>query len=202
MIFLVRLQFQADFWEGERTASFSSPRMDEDLAVAKQGSGKPISAMRLLFLFLSFATTALAQTVVIEAYPGCFLGPKRHTVSLSSESPPLVTLYREDGGKQEPAPAGTIEQSKQVIQQLLALELSQDEIGLLRNLDIVFGPAHYEIKVTLADRAWEVRYPGHLVGQTLEKKKLGKYDGPTLAMIEKLDKIHAIVAEFSPKEGK
>jgi len=151
--------------------------------------------MRLLLSLL--VATASAQTVEIEAYPGCFLGPRRHTISLSLESPPLVTLYREDGTKQQPVRSGTIEQSKKSIQQLLELELTKPEIELLRNVDTVIGPPHYEIKLMLTDRTWEVCYPGFLVGQPPEKKKLWKYDAPTLAMIAKLEKIHAIITEIS-----
>jgi len=153
--------------------------------------------MRLLFFFLSLATTALAQTVVIEAYPGCFGGPRPHTITLSSDSSPVLH-YK---GK-EPIPVGTVQQAQVAIRRLQALELSVEELQLLRKLSNGEGPARYSIRVTLADRVWSVPYRADLIGLTPEEKRLAAYDGPTLAMIEKLDKIHAIVAEFSPKEGK
>ena len=155
-----------------------------------------IRGIILLFLFSAIAS---AQSLVFESHPGCFSGPRRSTIVASVESDPVLFYYNGDGSKSQPVKVGTADQSKALINRLLALELSKEEIRLIEDQGLyIVGPASFELKMTLGDRVWKVSYPAFLTNLTPEQKKIFKYDDATLAGIGKIEKIHRIVSELLP----
>src|SRR6476660_9864777 len=106
----------------------------------------------LLFLFSAIGS---AQRLVFESYSGCFTGPRRSTIVATPESSPALYFYNGEGTKADPVNVGTANQSRAVIDQLLALELSKEEIKMIEDRDTLTGPNSYELKMAIGDRTWK-----------------------------------------------
>lgn len=156
--------------------------------------------LRHFILHVLFVANASAQSFIFESHPGCWTGPRRSTIEAAENAVPVLCYYNDDDSRKSSLKIGTPSESKAIAERLVNLELTKDELNQLSGLDTMIGPAHFDLSVTLNGRAWKVRYPASLTNLTPEKKKILKYDAPTLAMIAKIEKIHSTVTGLIPKE--